>query len=182
MEQRTNIRNKVGRPKKLIDEDSLLDYLNSGMELNEIAEIFNVSTRWIERHIKEKYGKTYSDFHGRKPRVRTICRSITKIEKTKNIVYRFIDETDNIIKYIGITRGDRIYDRMSLHKLCDIWKDLGIWKIEYFECENKSEAEAFESHLIALYGTDKYFNTMKVGWGLNQYLPDIENKWKTFEV
>jgi hypothetical protein len=54
---------RTGRPKKLIDEDSLLDYLNSGMELNGIAEIFNVSTRWIERHIKEKYGKTYSDFH-----------------------------------------------------------------------------------------------------------------------
>jgi hypothetical protein len=72
---------------------------------------------------------------------------------------------------------------MSLHRQCDIWKDLGIWRIEYFECENKSEAEAFESHLIALYGTDKYFNTNKVGWGLNQYLPDIENKWKTlYEV
>ena len=179
---------RTGRPKKLIDEDSLLDYLNSGMELNGIAEIFNVSTRWIERHIKEKYGKTYSDFHGKKPRVRTVGRTRVRLigkpktDKSKNIVYRFIDETDNRIKYIGITGEDRIYKRMSLHRLCDIWKDLGVWKIEYFECENKSEAEAFESHLITLYGTDKYFNTNKVGWGLNQYLPDIENKWKLYEV
>lgn len=177
MEQRTNIRNKVGRPKKLIDEDSLLVYLNNGMELNEIADIFNVSTRWIERHIKEKYGKTYSDFQGidwrvrQRGRVRLLGKS--NVNKTKNIVYRFIDETDNKIKYVGITRRDRISDRMLLHKECDIWKDLGIWK---------SEAEAFESHLITLYGTDKYFNTMKVGWGLNQYLPDIENKWKLYEV
>ena len=179
---------KVGRPKKLIDEDSLLVYLNNGMELNEIAEIFNVSTRWIERHLKEKYGKTYSDFRVKprvrpyKPRARGNLLGKSKINKTINIVYRFIDETDNIIKYVGITRRDRIYDRMSLHKLYDSWKDLGIWRIEYFECENKSEAEAFESHLITLYGTDKYFNTMKVGWGLNQYLPDVENKWKLYEV
>lgn len=99
----------------------------------------------------------------------------------KHIVYRYIDKTDGIIKYVGITGKDGLKSRICCHKSQDDWKLLGAWKIECFECENKSEAEAFESHLIALYGTDKYYNKMKVGWGLNQYLPDVEDKWEVVE-
>ena len=50
--------------------------------------------------------------------------------------------------------------------------------IEYFDCDTQSEAEAFEAHLIALYGTDKYYNVKKAGWGINKYLPDVEKWWK----
>lgn len=96
----------------------------------------------------------------------------------KHIVYRYVDETDNTIKYVGITAKDGLQSRIRCHKSQDDWKLNGAWRIECFECENKSEAEAFESHLIALYGTDKYYNKMKAGWGLNQYLPDIEGKWE----
>ena len=99
----------------------------------------------------------------------------------KHIVYRYVDKTDNIIKYVGITYRDGLKKRICCHESQDNWKDDGLWKIEGFECENKSEAEAFESHLIALYGTDKYYNKMKSGWGLNQYLPDIEDRWEIIE-
>lgn len=96
----------------------------------------------------------------------------------KHIVYRYIDKTDGIIKYVGITREGRINQRMAVHEVQDKWKYDGVWRIEYFECENKSEAEAYESHLITLYDTGKYYNKSKVGWGLNQYLPSVEDKWQ----
>lgn len=177
---------RTGRPKKNISKDKFERLCGLQYTKKEIAAFFDCSEDTIEHFCHREYKDSFLNlkmlFSGKQYLVGRPKIDKNKIDKTKNIVYRFIDETDNIIKYVGITRGDRVSDRMSLHKLCDIWKDLGIWKIEYFECENKSEAEAFESHLIALYGTDKYFNTMKVGWGLNQYLPDIENKWKTYEV
>jgi hypothetical protein len=94
-----------------------------------------------------------------------------------HVVYRYIDVTDNIIKYVGITTLKRLAARESMHRSQDIWRCKGLWRIEYFTCNNKSEAEAFESHLIALYDTGKYYNKAKTGWGLNQYLPDIEDKW-----
>lgn len=99
----------------------------------------------------------------------------------KHIVYRYVDKTDGIIKYVGITCRDRLKKRIYCHRSQDDWRLDGAWKIEGFECENKSEAEAFESHLIALYGTGKYYNKSKADWGLNQYLPDIEDRWETIE-
>jgi hypothetical protein len=102
-------------------------------------------------------------------------------KENKHIVYRYIDVSDNIVKYVGITYKDNMKGRIYCHKTEDDWRDEGSWRIEYFECANKSEAEAFESHLIALYGTDKYYNKHKSGWGINQYLPNVEDKWKKWE-
>lgn len=95
-------------------------------------------------------------------------------------VYRYIDENDGIIKYVGIVHKRMIDDRIKAHASNDDWKDKGNWRIEYFECENRSVAEAFESHLIALYGTDKYYNKAKKGWGINKYLPDVEAWWQVY--
>lgn len=99
----------------------------------------------------------------------------------KHIVYRYIDKTDGVTKYVGITRETAIKQRLSVHAAKDRWKYKGTWRIEYFECENQSEAEAFESHLIALYETGKYYNKRKVGWGINQYLPSVEERWKLLQ-
>lgn len=99
----------------------------------------------------------------------------------KHIVYRYIDKTDGIVKYVGITRESSMRQRFCVHAAKDKWKHKGAWRIEYFECENKSEAEAFESHLIALYGTEKYYNKSKTNWGLNQYLPSIEDRWELLQ-
>lgn len=99
----------------------------------------------------------------------------------KHIVYRYIDNSDNQIKYVGITYKDGMRMRIYNHCSMDEWNNKGLWRIEYFECDNKSEAEAFESHLISLYGTDKYYNKQKSGWGINKYLPSVEDKWQLWQ-
>ena len=95
-------------------------------------------------------------------------------------VYRYIDENDGIIKYVGIVYKRMIDVRIKAHASVDDWRDKGNWRVEYFECDNRSVAEAFESHLIALYGTDKYYNKAKKGWGINKYLPDVESWWQIY--
>lgn len=95
-------------------------------------------------------------------------------------VYRYIDENDGIIKYVGIVYKRMIDVRIKAHASVDDWRDKGNWRVEYFECENRSVAEAFESHLISLYGTDKYYNKAKKCWGINKYLPDVESWWQTY--
>ena len=98
-------------------------------------------------------------------------------------VYRYRDNTDGIIKYVGIVYGKtrtlamRIYE----HLLNDEWCNDN-FTIEYIteDIDNRSEAECFESHYISLYETDKYFNKAKSGWGINKYLPDREKDFLVY--
>ncbi len=57
----------------------------------------------------------------------------------------------------------------NIHMNNDNWANDACWRVEYFECENCSEAEAFESHLIALYETWRYYNKAKCDWGENRW-------------
>ena len=90
------------------------------------------------------------------------------------IVYRYIDLKDNKTKYIGIiTRRSKKRckeDRLKEHRVKDWWAN-GNYKIEYFTVYSRTDAEAFESHLIALYKTYEYYNKAKKDWGLSAYLP-----------
>lgn len=97
---------------------------------------------------------------------------------SKSCVYRYVDTTDNVVKYVGIVHKSKLEKRLLAHANNDKWALNGCWRVEYFECENRSEAEAFESHLIALYETHKYYNKAKTNWGLNRFLPDVEKWWK----
>lgn len=92
-------------------------------------------------------------------------------------VYRYTDIYDGVIKYVGIVRKGTLASRIAGHSVDDGWCKNRDWFIEYFPCESKSEIEAFESHLIALYGTDKYYNKKKAGWGINRFLPNVEEWW-----
>lgn len=98
--------------------------------------------------------------------------------ENKPCVYRYIDAESGITKYVGIVYKSDLEKRLMAHASKDLWALDGCWKVEYFECENRSEAEAFESHLIALYETHKYYNKAKTNWGLNRFLPDVEKWWK----
>lgn len=100
----------------------------------------------------------------------------------KPCVYRYIDTSDNKIKYVGIVYKRNLAKRLQDHMYQDDWCRKSNWIIEYFECENKSEAEAFESHLISLYGSNNYFNKSKSNWGINRFLPDVESWWKPANV
>jgi len=98
-------------------------------------------------------------------------------------VYRYTDLSDNIIKYVGIVWSDNmeLKNRIDAHHRDD-WYAGTFWKIEYLS-ENivtRTDAEYFEAHYISLYGTDKYHNKMKAGWGISHFLPDRENEWKEY--
>lgn len=99
-------------------------------------------------------------------------------------VYRYTDLADGIIKYVGVVWGKTrtLEQRLKEHERDDTWCNTRRWKIEYIEedIETRAEAEAFETHFIELYGTDKYFNVSKGGWGLNKFLPDYTDKWKEY--
>ena len=91
-------------------------------------------------------------------------------------VYRYIDKRDNKTKYVGIVYRGNFKDRIARHKK-DLWNGDSEWKIQYFQAGNRSEAEAIESHLIALYETNKHYNVAKSNWGINSYLPSFEDRW-----
>lgn len=98
------------------------------------------------------------------------------------IVYRYVDLTDSITKYIGITckkhkdrsLETRIKEHYNKHK----WAK-GNYRIDYFIVNCQTDAEAFESHLISLYKTYNYYNKAKADWGVSSYLP-IEIEWKEY--
>lgn len=93
-------------------------------------------------------------------------------------VYRYIDPDDRKIKYVGIVWGENrtLYNRVKEHEK-EKWHEDKRWIIEYIAegIDNKSEADAFESHYVSLY--NPCYNISKVGWGINKYLPDRENDW-----
>lgn len=94
-------------------------------------------------------------------------------------IYRYTSKKDNIVKYIGI--ANNVIRRIKEHAKSDFWTVNEEFKIEQFECDTRSEAEAWESHLISLYDTSKYYNTFKKDWGLISFLKDIEPKWSVVE-
>lgn len=51
-----------------------------------------------------------------------------------------------------------------------------IARIQYITVNSRTDAEYIESHLISLYGTDKWYNKSKSGYGVSSFLPK-EFKW-----
>lgn len=100
-------------------------------------------------------------------------------------VYRYRDNSDGIIKYIGIVWSENrtLQQRLYEHEKYDEWCKNGDFTIEYIEenINTRTDAEFFEAHYIALYKTDKYFNISKSGWGVSSYLPNRENDWKKYD-
>lgn len=100
-------------------------------------------------------------------------------------VYRFKDNEDNIFKYVGIVWGETrtLTQRINEHFKYDDWCKGREWTIEYIEenINTRTDAEYFEAHFVSLYGTDKYYNKAKAGWGVSSFLPDRENDWKKYD-
>lgn len=91
-------------------------------------------------------------------------------------VYKYTDKSDEIIKYIGITNC--IERRIKQHT--EEWAQQSNYRIEYFECNNRSQAEAYESHLIALYNTSDWYNKSKSGWGIISEFSQTKYQWCEF--
>lgn len=97
-------------------------------------------------------------------------------------VYRYIDKSDGIIKYVGVVTNDGISylkQRIWMHSYLDFWCKEGAYSIDYISVCNKSECYSIESHLISLYNTWRYFNKAKGDHGLNSYLPN-DFEWVHF--
>ena len=93
-------------------------------------------------------------------------------------IYRYTDLADNVVKYIGIVYANRpLCKRLDEHQKNDKWCLKSKYKIDFIEFDSSSTLEALESHLITLYGTDKYYNIQKTNWGLCEFIPDINDKW-----
>lgn len=99
-------------------------------------------------------------------------------------VYRYIDKSDGIIKYVGIVWSENrsLKQRIKEHSINDFWCKKSEWYIEYIEenINSRTDAEYFEAHYISLYETDKYYNKSKSGWGISSYLPNRENEWEKY--
>lgn len=102
-------------------------------------------------------------------------------------LYRYIDLEDNIIKYVGIVKhGNKIgklKNRIYTHHSLDEWAKNGQWKIEYLkrDIQSRTDVECLEAHYIALYGTDKYYNQRKSGWGLCSFVDSTDDEWIELE-
>lgn len=94
-------------------------------------------------------------------------------------VYRYMDLEDNIIKYVGIVWSDNrtLQQRIREHERNDSWCRNRKWRIEYIteNINTRTDAEYCEAHYISLFGTDKYYNVKKAGWGVSSFLPHRDN-------
>ena len=93
------------------------------------------------------------------------------VEKT-GYVYKYVDNNDGIVKYVGLVNpGNSLKNRINQHKK-DKWYH-SQFSVYYLEVNTKTDCEFLESFFIAYYGTDKYYNMAKSGWGGSEYIsPD----------
>ena len=98
-----------------------------------------------------------------------------------NYVYRYIDTSDNIIKYIGIVCRDAdnaLEKRIYEHSYNDSWCQGKTWRVEYITVPTKNDAHALEGHFIALYGTNRWYNKAKTDLGLLSFVKN-DFEWVT---
>lgn len=96
-------------------------------------------------------------------------------------VYEYVDKKDNIPKYVGIVCKQSLSKRHLQHTRDD-WYQTSDFYIRYFIVNSKSEAEAFESHLIEKHKTYNFYNVAKSNWGIISQLEDYEPNWLLFDV
>lgn len=100
------------------------------------------------------------------------------------IIYRYVDLDDEIIKYVGtVWSGDcTLKDKHLWHKEHDSWCKDNHWRIEYLQKDIKTrvESDIFESHYVSKFGTNEYFNTHTVGYGMSDTVDDTNDVWEIF--
>ena len=100
-----------------------------------------------------------------------------EFEEINFCVYRYIDVNDGQIKYIGICNNGTLPGRHRGH-MNDDWFKRGEYVCEYIKLRNQTETEAMEAHLISVYGTDKFYNKAKAGWGKASFIDTpLEIDW-----
>lgn len=100
-------------------------------------------------------------------------------------VYRYTDLDDNQIKYVGIVWSDNrtLKQRIREHEYNDDWCKGRGWKIEYISenIETRTDAEYLESHYISRFGTGRWYNIAKSGWGVSSFIKDRDD-WQLYDI
>lgn len=95
-------------------------------------------------------------------------------------VYKYTDLDDLQVKYVGIVYGERrtLRQRIGDHAREKKFRNKR-WKIEFFSADinTRTDAEYYEAHFISLYGTDKWLNKSKAGWGISTVLSREQVVW-----
>ena len=99
------------------------------------------------------------------------------------IVYRYFNTDTKEYDYIGIVYSEHrtLAQRVREHSKEPQFQN-GNYTIDYFNVETHTDAEVWEAHLIAKYGTNKRLNKSKATWGTCSYLPDDKDMWIKFEI
>lgn len=107
-------------------------------------------------------------------------------------VYRYIDVSDETVKYIGIVYSaySTVLKRVYQHHN-DAWFIGIVWRVERL-CLNldnlsRTDVECIEGHFISRFGTDKWYNRKKAGWGESALYNEVlkhnvfEEHWEVVE-
>lgn len=90
-----------------------------------------------------------------------------------NYVYKYTDLSDGVVKYVGIVcrkSDNALFDRIREHSENDSWTYGKCWKVEYICVETLNDANSLESHFIAKYKTEEWYNNSKTRLGLLSFL------------
>ncbi len=102
--------------------------------------------------------------------------SVMLIIKKGYCVYRYVDASDGIVKYIGITKD--LYRRSRQHEKDKLAGKN--WEINFIDGLTETEAKILESHFISKYDTGKYYNKAKTLDGMARFLDIPETQWRYY--
>ena len=96
-------------------------------------------------------------------------------------IYRYLDRSDGVYKYIGISKNkDTLRQRIKSHEH-DYWHRCGNWYIDYAFVKSKADVEFLEGVLIAEHGTWAWYNVAKATWGHSVLFDVPRLNWKVFQ-
>lgn len=94
-------------------------------------------------------------------------------------IYKYVNCKTQDVEYVGIINKDSNFPRRFDQHKRDAWYEPFKYDIYYAQVQSQTDAEALEGHFISFYGSDKYHNKAKTGWGECSFAPEIE--WKKFD-
>lgn len=94
-------------------------------------------------------------------------------------IYKYVNKETEAVEYVGIIKSDSNFPgRFEQHER-DPWYVKDKYDIYFSEVETQTDAEALEGHFISLYGSNKYHNKAKTGWGECSFAPLVT--WKKYQ-
>ena len=94
-------------------------------------------------------------------------------------VYKYIDKTDNIVKYVGLVNpGNSLTQRILQHEHED-WCHEN-FEIFYIKAKSKTDVEYLESAFIAHYKSYEFYNKAKHNWGMSSLIDLDSIEWNDY--